>query len=101
MDIMIKDRKDIKDSERDSQKDTLSIPAPYESGGFRSGFYRKTNKLVTALYMVTDVIDKEEPLRNKLRTLGLEILSDTPTTKEGPSLRPPLCFFDISFAGGS
>ncbi|MFA6301078.1 MAG: hypothetical protein WC609_01870 [Candidatus Paceibacterota bacterium] len=38
--------------------------------------YAKTNKLVTALYMVTDIIDKDEPLRNKLRTLGTEIVSD-------------------------
>ncbi len=38
--------------------------------------YAKTNKLITALYMVTDIMDKEEPLRNKLRTLGVEILSD-------------------------
>lgn len=39
--------------------------------------YTKTNKLITALYMVTDIIDKEEPLRNKLRTLGTGIISDT------------------------
>lgn len=38
--------------------------------------YKKTNKLTTALYMVTDIMDREEPLRNKLRTLGVEILSD-------------------------
>ena len=38
--------------------------------------YKKTNKLVTALYMVTDIIDKNEPLRNKLRTLGIGIISD-------------------------
>jgi len=41
-----------------------------------SVFYTKTNKLITALYMVTDTIDKEEPIRLKLRTLGAEILSD-------------------------
>ncbi len=39
--------------------------------------YTKTNKLITALYMVTDIIDKGEPLRNKLRTLGTGIISDT------------------------
>lgn len=39
--------------------------------------YSKTNKLVTALYMVTDIMDKEEPLRNKLRALGVNIISDT------------------------
>jgi len=38
--------------------------------------YTKTNKLVTALYMVTDIIDKDEPLKNKLRTLGVGIVSD-------------------------
>jgi hypothetical protein len=38
--------------------------------------YKKTNKLVTALYMVTDIMDKDEPLRNKLRTLGISIVSD-------------------------
>ncbi len=38
--------------------------------------YTKTNKLITALYMVTDIINKDEPLRNKLRTLGAGIISD-------------------------
>src|ERR1035437_8724351 len=38
--------------------------------------YTKTHKLITALYMVTDIIDKGEPIRNKLRTLGAEIVSD-------------------------
>ena len=38
--------------------------------------YTKTNKLISALYMVTDIMDKEEPLRNKLRTLGTNIISD-------------------------
>lgn len=38
--------------------------------------YTKTNKLVIALYMVTDMLEKDEPLRNKLRTLGSEIVSD-------------------------
>ena len=40
--------------------------------------YTKTQKLITALYIVTDIIDKEEPIRNKLRTLGVEVLSDLP-----------------------
>ena len=39
--------------------------------------YTKTNKLITALYMVTDTLDREEPMRLKLRTLGAEIISDT------------------------
>ena len=38
--------------------------------------YTKTNKLVTALYMVTDILEKDEPIRIKLRTLGADIISD-------------------------
>lgn len=38
--------------------------------------YTKTNKLITGLYMVTDTIEKDEPIRAKLRGLGVEILSD-------------------------
>jgi hypothetical protein len=38
--------------------------------------YTKINKLITALYMVTDILEKEEPLKNKLRTLGTHIISD-------------------------
>lgn len=38
--------------------------------------YNKVNKLITALYIVTDILDSEEPLRGKLRTSGAELLSD-------------------------
>lgn len=38
--------------------------------------YSKSNQLVTALFMVTDIMDKDEPLRNKLRTLGAGVISD-------------------------
>ena len=64
-------------------KDTSS-PSPLQGEGWgevghkklESMSYTKTHKLITALYMVTDIIDKDEPLRNKLRTLGTEIISD-------------------------
>jgi hypothetical protein len=38
--------------------------------------YSKTNKLISALYMVTDILDTAEPIRAKLRTLGLDLISD-------------------------
>lgn len=38
--------------------------------------YNKVNKLITALYIVTDILDSEEPLRAKLRSGGADILSD-------------------------
>ena len=77
---MFRDEKNLKDSIKDT-----SSPSPLQEEGrgevglfHNSGLvsYTKTQKLITALYMVTDIIDKDEPLRNKLRTLGVEILSD-------------------------
>ncbi len=59
-------------------KDTNLTPNPLILGeGGKRLSYSKTQKLITALYMVTDIIDSDEPLKNKLRTLGLQILSDT------------------------
>ncbi|OGI60278.1 hypothetical protein A2641_00590 [Candidatus Nomurabacteria bacterium RIFCSPHIGHO2_01_FULL_37_25] len=64
--------------------------------------YTKTQKLVTALYIVTDIIDKEEPIRNKLRTLGVEILSDTSsmskTLFDTVKIDQVLSFLNISLA---
>ena len=37
---------------------------------------KKTEKLITALYMVTDCMDTDDALKNKLRGLGVELLSD-------------------------
>ncbi|MDD5720844.1 MAG: hypothetical protein PHT16_00125 [Candidatus Pacebacteria bacterium] len=70
---MLREEKNLKDPER-------KLPASYGAGSSNMSVtvmsYTKTNKLVTALYMVTDIIDADEPLRNKLRTLGTEIISD-------------------------
>lgn len=56
---------------KDSKTNLLSI-----KDNTNSLSYKKTNKLITALYMVTDIMEKDEPIRSKLRTLGVEILSD-------------------------
>lgn len=37
---------------------------------------KKTEKLVMALYMVTDGLDMDEALKNKLRSLAVELMSD-------------------------
>ena len=44
-----------------------------------SAVSKKIEKLVTALYMVTDFIMEHEPVRGKLRTLGLELITDIHT----------------------
>lgn len=38
---------------------------------------KKTEKLVTALYMVTDCMEKDDALKEKLRLLGVQLLSNT------------------------
>ena len=60
--------------------------------------YTKTNKLITALYMVTDIMDKDEPLRNKLRTLGTDIVSDTYTSpaRALPKISETMSFLDVA-----
>lgn len=60
--------------------------------------YTKTNKLITALYMVTDIMDIDDPLRRKLRTLGADILSDIYTSplKAVPKILETLAFLDIA-----
>lgn len=69
---MFREGKNIKDTQQDSMTDlNLTIK---DSSIIIS--YTKSQKLITALYMVTDIIDSDEPIRNKLRTLGVEILSD-------------------------
>ncbi len=55
-------------------------PALYGAGDsdMSVSVYRsRANKLVTALYMVTDCMDTDDALKGKLRLLGVEILSDT------------------------
>jgi len=60
--------------------------------------YTKTNKLISALFMVTDMIDKDEPIRAKLRNLGMGIVSDV---NENPAqalskIADILSFLDIA-----
>ncbi len=73
---MLSGDKNLKDSEKDMIKDNFSAPASYEVKNFYFSSYTKTHKLITALYMVTDIMDKDEPMRNRLRHLGTEIISD-------------------------
>lgn len=95
MDSMLEGNNNLKDS----VTNTLNIALKDNSISIS---YTKTNKLITALFMVTDVMDKEEPLRNKLRFLGTGIISDTysnPNNLER-KISETLSFLDISFAIG-
>ncbi len=71
---MNNNQKDTKNTSLDSyghsSPNTLINNSNYEFVG------KKTEKLVTALYMVTDCMDSDEALKAKLRSLGVELLSD-------------------------
>lgn len=67
----------IKDTPSDSLKDISSKTNSSSSNSSVPLSYTKINKLITALYMVTDIMDNEEPIRLHLRTLGAQILSDS------------------------
>ncbi len=77
---MLGENKNLKDTHFTPPTAPLSIRNG-EGLGVRAVSYNKTNKLITALYMVTDTMEKEEPMRLKLRTLGIEILSDINLSK--------------------
>ena len=96
MDSMLRDKKDTHNSLKDSS-DNLGISV-MDTGTPIS--YTKTEKLITALYMVTDIIDKDEPLRNKLRTLGTNVISDinSDPLQAVPKISEILSFLDIASA---
>ena len=72
MNAMDQNQNNFKDIHKDSKN--LSFPLKDRQVNLS---YTKTNRLITALYMVTDILDNSEPIKFKLRTLGIEILSDT------------------------
>ena len=74
---MLEENKNLKDSSQNIPSSYRTDRAVIETDTYFSISYTKTKKLITALYMVTDMIDKDEPLRNKLRTLGANLISDT------------------------
>lgn len=45
--------------------------------GLMSFIVKKTEKITTAIYMVTDFLADSEPLKTELRTLALSLVSDT------------------------
>src|SRR3989338_4038819 len=84
--------KNIKDSNTDI---SISVKDMYFSVS-----YTKTHKLITALYMVTDIIDKEEPIRSKLINLGTQIVSDMHSVpaEAGGKIAETVSFLNIASA---
>lgn len=84
----------LKDSENKSLSsyqqgmDTLSV----------SISYTKYNNLITALFMVTDMLDSTESIRHQLRKLAVEILSDIHQnpSKALPKVAEVLSFLNVA-----
>lgn len=98
---MFGEGKNLRDNGGNDIKDTLSLSVPYHRTNEIKDAYPKLNKLVTALYIVTDIIDKDEPMRAKLRTLGANILSDITFNSRTNLIRQVdlvLSFLEISLA---
>ena len=57
--------------------DTEAMKAFYEKNNTMSFILKKTEKIVTAIYMVTDFMPESEPLRLELRTSAIFLLSKT------------------------
>jgi hypothetical protein len=74
---MLEEDKNIKDSQNQTSLSVKDTGFPISPN--------RINKLITALYMVTDIIDTGEPLRAKLRTLGAEIISDVQMAQRIPT----------------
>ncbi len=54
--------------------------------------YKKTEKIIAALYLVTDFLSEEEPIRWQLREIGLSTLSNVMSLKDTlPSQKNELC----------
>ncbi len=66
----------IKDSNTKRNDDNMSDINSLNNKSFFDFISKKTEKLIMALYMVTDSIDMDEALKNKLRLLGVELMSN-------------------------
>lgn len=94
MDSMFGGQKDTQNNLKDTNE-TFGITLKDTSAPVS---YTKTNKLIVALYMVTDIMDKEEPLRNRLRTSGTAIISDMHYAPANalPKISEIMSFLDIA-----
>ena len=80
---MLEENSNLKSHLKDSSNLPVSGSPFFKDNLLKKVSYTKTNKLISALYMVTDIMDNEEPLRNKLRNLGTYIISDIHSFDKG------------------
>ena len=72
-----KDYTNINSSDNGHMLSDSSIKSFYHKNNLMSFILKKTEKIATAIYMVTDFMSESEPLRIELRTLAISLLSKT------------------------
>lgn len=84
---MLEENKNLKSQLRDTPHNPFikdqNLSIRQENYNSQIGSYTKTNKLISALFMVTEIMDKDEPLRAKFRNLGTSIISDIYSFNKG------------------
>jgi len=71
-------QKDTKKTELNVyEQNNVSDVKPFNNKYINENTNKKTEKLVTALYMVSDCMENDNALKNQIRLLGVELLSDT------------------------
>ncbi len=78
-------------NQKDTQKTGINYKGHNDVSSFTGlldkPFYefinKKTEKIITALYLVSDCMDNTDPIREKLRLLGVSLLSNTYRLAEG------------------
>ena len=76
--------KDIMKNQKDTQKTGIDYKGHNDVSNFTAlldkPFYefvnKKTEKIITALYLVSDCMDNSDPIREKLRLIGVRLMSD-------------------------
>ena len=85
------DKKDIRFEQNKSNGQNTQLSQGHQKPQGAQGFSylsRKSEKLTTALYMVTDILSDKEPLKWQAREAGVEVLSDiTIASSASPSER--------------
>lgn len=72
-----KDANQSNNSYKGQSINDMAIEAFYQRNNQMSFILKKTEKITTAIYMVTDFMQDSEPMRKELRTLGVMLLSKT------------------------
>jgi len=71
-------------NQKDTQKTGIDYKGHNDVSSFTAlldkPFYefvnKKTEKIITALYLVSDCMDNSDPIREKLRLIGVRLMSD-------------------------